>query len=518
VFFELCECKGEECNVTDVTSGTNPTAPLDAFTRLELLDAVSIGIWVFDGEQPRYFNRALAELLGYSQEELLVPGVFEALMTPESMALLSERGKARVRGDADVPDKYEISLNTRRGDRVHLAITAQRAELSFGPASLVTAVDVTERKLAEEDRQSSDARFTTLLDTVPVAVIVADAKGRPLYMNRAWQEFTGLSVEEALREGIAKSIHPDEFKAVRDAQIAALETAESYVMDSRLRNAKGRYRWHKWRVDPVRSRDGRLLGWIAAATDIHNEREVQQRLRHRNEMLDAASREKDEVLGMISHELRTPLTTLRGNASIVSRKGAELATDDIRSALDDIARDAERLQFIIENMLLLARADNDKGVELEPVLLTRMVPRVVEEFRSSRPHREVELDLCETALPVFANTMYLRQVLLNLLSNAEKYSPREAPITVRMGEREGYATLAVEDRGIGIKEAERERLFEPYFRSEVTAGTTPGIGLGLTVCKRLAEEQHGALSVAARPGGGTCFELTLPLLGEDFPS
>jgi signal transduction histidine kinase len=203
-----------------------------------------------------------------------------------------------------------------------------------------------------------------------------------------------------------------------------------------------------------------------------------------------------------------------GNASILLRRPDYLPTEVGAGALQDIQVEGERLQRIVENMFVLARvhAGGDlQGVEMEPVMVSRVLPALVarhgERFRDRPLTCDVEPDLP----PASAAPVYLELVITNLLSNAEKYSPAGQPIEVAASIDDGEIHVCVRDRGHGINVDEAARVFDAFYRAERLAPTAPGVGIGLTVCKRLVEVQGGRIDVCARQGGGTDVRLWLPV-------
>jgi signal transduction histidine kinase len=250
-----------------------------------------------------------------------------------------------------------------------------------------------------------------------------------------------------------------------------------------------------------------------AQRELELRRSVESELRENQTRLHAALAAKDEFLGLVSHELRTPLTTIRGNADILSRR-ADLKEESRQQAMADIHVESERLSRIIENMLYLARLEAGKRPDLEPVLLHRVVRRAAKDFRKQTPKAEIRLGKMNDLVIVEANEAYIEQVLQNLFSNAVKYSQSDHPIEVSIREDEGSAIVSVADRGIGVRQPDSSRLFEPYYRENQDGPATSGLGIGLAVCKRLVEAQGGSIDAQARKGGGTVFSFTLPVSQE----
>jgi PAS domain S-box-containing protein len=230
--------------------------------------------------------------------------------------------------------------------------------------------------------------------------------------------------------------------------------------------------------------------------------------------LRRANDAKDEFLGLVSHELKTPITTILGNAKVLHDKRDRISEGDQDLALADIAHEAERLHSIIENLLVLARLERGQQIEMEPLLIERFVERIVREHMRTIPARKITITSDAANAPALAEAGYSEQVLRNLLSNAEKYSPRDQPIDVAITASNSTIKISVRDRGEGLDAEEAERIFEPFYRSPRVVDRAQGVGIGLSVCRRLVEAQSGRIAAGPAAGGGTEFWFTLPL-GED---
>jgi signal transduction histidine kinase len=220
---------------------------------------------------------------------------------------------------------------------------------------------------------------------------------------------------------------------------------------------------------------------------------------------------KDEFLGLVSHELRTPIATIMGNALLLQRRGHMLAKEDCDQAMADIANEGQRLQRIIENLLVLTRTEAPSVLNMEPLLLQRLMPDFVEAFGRRRPERKVTLE-CPTSLPLAqGEPTLLAQTVDNLLTNADKYSPSDQPIEVMAEATEdGGVAVRVRDHGEGLSEDALERIFDAFYRAPSARNKASGMGLGLAVCRRVMEAQGGKIWAETRPEGGCDFVFTVP--------
>jgi PAS domain S-box-containing protein len=225
--------------------------------------------------------------------------------------------------------------------------------------------------------------------------------------------------------------------------------------------------------------------------------------------LRRANAVKDEFLSLISHELRTPMTTIYGNARLIRDKYGHLTEEARKQATQDLAEESERLQRIVENLLLLTQLDSGQVLEREPMHLPNLVRAWIAAFQKREPSRAVDL-VVEPLVPlVLGVPTYAELACDNLLRNAHKYSPLDEPITVVVRGGSGTAEVIVRDHGPGIDPEEAEDLFTPFYRSRRMDPMIKGIGIGLAVSKRVVEAQGGEIWARGLESGGAEFGFTL---------
>jgi signal transduction histidine kinase len=233
------------------------------------------------------------------------------------------------------------------------------------------------------------------------------------------------------------------------------------------------------------------------------------------EQLTQANVAKTEFIGMLSHELRTPLTTIYGGARLLHTRRDSLPEQDAIELIESIEEESERLRRLVENLLALARADIGEEVSRDIISVGPVVDQTVKQFANRRPGRPIEVHLHRDLPPVLAEPTYVRQVVHNLITNADKYSPSGLPIDVDVSARDDDVEVCVLDRGPGVPPEEINRIFGSFYRSERTARQATGKGLGLTVCRRLVEAMGGTVWARPRDGGGLAVGFTLPLAREE---
>jgi signal transduction histidine kinase len=234
-----------------------------------------------------------------------------------------------------------------------------------------------------------------------------------------------------------------------------------------------------------------------------------------------ASELRDAFIGVISHELRTPITTIYGLSKMLRQRGSTLDGTVVSRAIEDIEGEADRLQRLVEDLLVLSRAERGKvEVDGEPIGIPRLIRRVAEGERQ-RTGRTIDVRI-EPGLPLaIGEETYVEQVVRNLLTNASKYSDEGRPIIVTAGGEDDTVVVRVLDEGIGIAGADAARAFELFFRSKSATRMASGAGIGLFVCRQLVEAMGGRIWAQPRESAGTEVGFSLPMHhpddGEDEP-
>ena len=223
----------------------------------------------------------------------------------------------------------------------------------------------------------------------------------------------------------------------------------------------------------------------------------------------ASERRLRRFVADASHELRTPLSAVRAYAELFTR-GADRRPQDLARSMEGITRESERMSLLVDDLLLLARLDEGRPLEREPVALDAVVSEAVETAQAVEPERPIALDVEPAA--VVGDRDRLRQIVDNLLANARSHTPPGTPVSVRVGRENGSALVEVADRGPGLVPEEAERVFERFHRADRSrARASGGAGLGLSIVAAVAEAHGGTVAAESEPGRGATFRITLPL-------
>jgi PAS domain S-box-containing protein len=369
-----------------------------------------------------------------------------------------------------------------------------------------------ERMLHARERESferkSQERYRRLLDAIPECVWAAGAEGSVNYWNRHGLAYCGFKPADIDDQSFWECLHPDDRDDARAHWEEGLRNGVRFERQVRIKRASdGEYRWHLARAVPEREPDGRIVGWIATATDIDDQKGAEDALRK-------AIILRDDFLSVASHELRTPLTSLKLEVANLSRIARRDNADDgprLVAKVDKIDSQADRLHRLIDELLDVSRiAAGRLELHVEAVDLAQIVCDVGARFTEEAARVGSTLNVSAPVAVVGRwDRSRLDQVLTNLVSNAIKYGDCK-PIDISLRTENDRAVVTIRDRGLGIAPHDHERIFGRFERA-ASSRHFGGIGLGLWIVKQIIDALGGTVAVESKPDQGSTFTVDLPL-------
>jgi PAS domain S-box-containing protein len=466
-----------------------------------ILEAVVEAVFVFDPATYRVVeaNRGAADLLGRPREAVIGQSIVDVLGGSDA-----ERIAAHVSWLTEgMGDATTLMLDYARSDQrlISMEVVLQPIELPGGNLIVAIARDIGHRietqirlqRLAESEH-SRAAELNAVIRAMGEAVIVCAADGTIKLSNPAGESMFPDAEERSYADILAQFQDPDGMAPHLGTQGGPVE----------LLTVADPERWIElatYPVSPESAAVGPPEATIVVMRDVTESR--------RREAV------RETFIGVLSHELRTPVTTIFGGAKLLARSTSTLDEETRRGIFRDIHDEAERLQRLVEDVVALNRFGEAVGeIGWEPVLIQRVLPRVVQSEDGRWPGITFQLQI-EPGLPtVSADPTYVEQVVRNLLSNAAKYGGLDSTVTVAAERGESEVMVRVLDNGPGFPLEERDRLFELFYRSAKTASTAGGAGIGLFVCARLVASMGGRIWATRRDPGGAEFGFALPELNE----
>lgn len=358
--------------------------------------------------------------------------------------------------------------------------------------------DITQRKRSEETLHVNEGRLRLLMEGIPAAVAMFDCEMRYLYVSRRWQEnyrcpgrnLIGLTHAEAFPE-LPASKHEAYQRALRGERIRNEEDT--------LAHADGSTDWIRWEAIPWHDARGEVGGIIVFNEIITERKELEKR--------------KDEFLSLASHELKTPVTTLKGFAQLLLRRLRKQGDTQSLDSLDKMVAQLDKQTLLINDLLDISRIQAGKLVFREQYFnLAELVKETVENLDATYPSHRLIISASEPA-SVYADRDRIGQVLINLLTNAVKYSPLADRVLISLACADGQATVCVQDFGLGISSDQQQQVFERFY--QVASGSKnrnlTGLGIGLYISREIIQRHQGNIWVDSTFGQGSTFRFTLPL-------
>jgi len=396
------------------------------------------------------------------------------------------------------------------------ALDEQQFAIAAANLVLVALVDA-EREQALKRVAESEGRARLVVDTAHDVFIGMDATGAIVEWNSQAERTFGWTRQEALGLRLTETIIPPSF---RDAHVRGLkrflETGDAPIVDKRLELTALDRSGREFPIEititaPIRAESGYFFG--AFLRDISDRRTRDDELRRAKESAEAATRAKSEFLANMSHELRTPLNSVIGYAQLLQRDQSLTASQ--REAADAITRGGSHLLELINDVLDLSKIEAGRvDIETTSMLIFQLVADLRNLVAESARRKGLQLSMIVapgTPRRVALDGRHLRQVLLNLLVNAIKFTGEgEVRLTVSRAD-ETHLLFEVVDTGIGIEPEAIGAIFEAFTQTK-TGAAAGGSGLGLTISQHLIEMMGGALSVESVLGQGSRFYFTLPLV------
>jgi PAS domain S-box-containing protein len=359
---------------------------------------------------------------------------------------------------------------------------------------LVFAFEITETVLTRQKEKENEQRFTFLLNAMPQQVWTARPDGVLDYVNEVVCDDFGQSMDHVLGRSLQEFIHPDDRHRSALKWKAALQNANEFTVEFRLKFHDGQYVWHLARAVPL-VENGQIRLWLGTNTNIEAQKDNEQK--------------KDEFLSIASHELKTPLTSIKAFNQLMLR------TNEVQKLNGFVQKSAAhilRLEKLISNLLDVTRINAGKiDYNMEAFSFVEMLKDSIESVQQATASHQIILEKADDAIYT-GDRFRLEQVVNNFLSNAIKYSPEADRVIVNCTlHPDNSLIVSVQDFGIGIEEKDLMRLFDRYYRVDNTAMRFEGLGLGLFISAEILKRHNGSFWIESVPGEGSIFFFRLML-------
>jgi PAS domain S-box-containing protein len=461
----------------------------------------------------RYFSSTPEQLIGQNFLNLIPESDRSAVQqqitqlsmaTPENAMLSHEHPILKPNGEIGVQQWLNRAIFAQNGQLIEFQAVGR---------------DISERALAESALRQSEAFNRQILETIPDCIKVLDLEGKILYLNSFGQDLLDLRDPSYLNVRLVELWQKGDRQQLEQAIDIAL-SGEIIKFEGYCPLKNGTPKWWEVSITPRFDANGQVERLLAVSRDISDRQQAEQ---ERDRLLteaqtaralaEAANRSKDEFVAVVAHELRSPINSVAGWAQLLRMRKFDPANVD--RALEAIERGTQTQVQLIEDLLDISRMASGKlRLTLAPVDLAMIVGGAISLMRPMAEGKQIHLDSRLTAIAqVSGDLNRLQQIVVNLLTNALKFTPEQGRVTITLEQVAKQVQIQVRDTGKGISPEFLPNIFERFQQGQKNSGSKDGLGLGLAIVKNLVEMHNGTIT-ADSPGigQGATFTVYLPLL------
>jgi PAS domain S-box-containing protein len=479
--------------------------------RNAILATSDAGMCLLRARRHTWVNQRICSMLGFAEHELL--GQLTRIHYPDEAAYEAIGAAAYAAIERDGSWTGETRMRRKDGQLIWVLLHGRKVDYGDHDQTLWTYVDVTERRRLLDALAPSEHKYRQIVERASEGILVASPERGILYANPRALQINGLVPEDLPHTPLMELVHPDDREHVRAEMRKRIRGEAQGPIQLRARaHRPEREVWHELDGVPIEWEGQRAI--LMFANDITERRRMETEKQRVLERERELSELKSRFVAMASHEFKTPIAIIVSSADLLRHYADTLDASERERALTDIQDAAETMNRILEDVLMIGRADVDRHQpeprQLDmPALAGEVAQRV---SRADRERHPIRVDVAQTVAirQASLDVQLLARILENLLTNACKYSPAGSPVDLVIDRVDGKARFRVRDRGIGIPSADQHRLFESFFRAS-NVGTIRGTGLGLSIVKRAVELQGGEVQVHSGDSGGSEFVVLLPL-------
>lgn len=384
--------------------------------------------------------------------------------------------------------------------------------------------DLTERRESEERLRQSEERYRALVEQLTdYGIFMLDEKGRIVSWNEGAKRIKGYQANEIIGKYFSIFYPEEDILNGKPAMELRVAKAEGkYEEEGWRRRKDGSRFWAGVVITAVYNHEGAHIGFSKVTKDLTERKETENALRESHERyrqlasqlkvtnaeLSYANQELEQFTSIASHDLQEPIRTIKSFLQLIGQKISQGQYDQVQGYLNKSIMAADRMRELIRNLLHYSQLTQNE-VTVEKVMVLDVVNEALQNLKSSVENSGAQVTV-ESDVKVFeGDRVQIVQLLQNLLSNAFKFTNKEAPqVVVRCRKENGYVKFSVADNGIGISQGDMDKVFE-IFRRLHTAKEYPGTGIGLAICKKIVDRHHGRIWTESEPGKGTTFYFTI---------
>ncbi|MBK1987735.1 PAS domain-containing protein [Sphaerospermopsis aphanizomenoides BCCUSP55] len=537
---EQGEFIGNHCFMKDVSARKQAELALQESQQFiqQIADASPNILYLYDIQEQRnvYVNREIAAVLGYTPEQIQSMGsnLFQNLMHPDDlMRVPAQYNLLNATQDGEILE-FEYRMQHANGewrwlygrDSVFKRDGSGNVKLTIG-----TAEDISDRKRLEQEQK----RLIAILEASTDYIGMTDAAGSVLWNNAEFRRLLNVDSNASVKEKCIPNYHPEwALKIILEAGIPEAIANGTWVGETALLNAQREEIPVSQLIIAHKSPQGEVEFFSTILRDIRSRKEYEQRLERSNAELSRATRLKDEFLANMSHELRTPLNAILGLSESLQDEVFGVLNERQKYSLSTIERSGRHLLELINDILDVSKIEAGKlELEMSSVSISHLCKSSLTFVKQQAIQKGIHLNtnIQKDLGEIIVDERRMRQVLINLLNNAVKFTPSGGQVILEVhleslvvctaeqgcppGEPHNLYSLcfSVIDTGIGIATTDLGKLFQPFMQIDSSLNRKySGTGLGLTLVKQIVELHGASVNVTSELGQGSCFTVRLPYI------
>lgn len=399
---------------------------------------------------------------------------------------------------------------------------------------LGTVRDITEERTFQQQLLEREEKFRLLADSMPQHVWTSDPDGNLNYWNQSVFDYSGLTLEQMLKDGWTQMVHPDDWEKNLEEWAKAIKTGEDFLIEHRFRKYDGNYRWQLSRAIPQKDADGNITMWVGSSTDIQEQKmfatELENMVKLRtNELeeknidLEKINKELQSFVYISSHDLQEPLRKIQTFSSRILETEYETLSGNAKKYFNRMQKSAFRMQNLIQDLITYSRT-NVQELNFETVDLYGVIEEIKETLSEELEKSQVTFKL-HNMCSIKVIPVQFMQIMHNLISNSIKFAKTDQPVVIEIncqrvvGKKTGIPSLSTEedwyyhisysDNGIGFEPQYRDKIFEVFQRLH-SKDEYSGTGIGLAIVKKIIENHEGIIVAHGELNEGAKFDIYIP--------
>ena len=490
----------------------------------QFIETANAPIFGIDSEgMVNEWNQTSEKITGFTKKEVLGQDLVKRYITSAYQTKVKKVLDNALKGEETA--NFEFPIFSKDGNRVMILLNSSTRRNVNGEIVGMLGVGQDISKM-DELRTVSDAiakELRQFIETANAPIFGIDSNGMVNEWNQSSEKITGFTKEEVLGEDlVATYINSNYQKSVKKVLDNAQRGVETANFEFPLYAKDGKRIMILLNSSTRRNSDGKIIGMLGVGQDItilnEYKKNLESKVEYRTqELQESLEREKElgqlktSFVSMASHEFRTPLTSIKAISDIILRYSNKLSQESINARLEKIKKEVDDMTIMLDDILIIGKSEAQKlafNPDIEDIVF--LIRQIITEYQfSDTTNRQLIYDIPNSIIMINVDKKWIKHIIINLISNAEKYSNKNTPIKISIHQNQSNISFSFQDYGIGISKQDIKKLFEPFHRGS-NAQNIPGTGLGLSVLQQAVDLHNGKIEVESNLGKGSKFKIILP--------